>query len=128
MIDLLSLVEKTQNIKLLYVEDNELVRKDTLEMLDIFFEEIIVSMNGQLGLEEYTNGTFDLILTDIQMPIMDGIEMIANIRKVDRNIPIIIISANEQEENETIDMDRTYYLQKPFMLDSLVSIINDISS
>ena len=71
----------SQILNILYVEDNEDARESTLLVLENFFDNITVAVNGDDGYDKYidyhnsTNKFFDLVVTDITMPKMDGIEM-----------------------------------------------------
>ena len=90
-------IEKLKSLKLLFVEDEEdLVEiiSDTLKKLDANF---LTAKNGEVALsliEE--NKDIDIIITDINMPVMNGLIMIQEIRKRGYNIPIIIMSAHTE--------------------------------
>ena len=62
----------SQNLKLLYVEDNKDTREATLIVLEEFFKDIITAIDGEDGYEKFDN-TIDIIITDIQMPNLMGI-------------------------------------------------------
>jgi two-component system cell cycle response regulator len=80
-------------ISILYVEDNETIQVLFSDILQRFVKKLYVAQNGEEGVEQFKKLNPDLIITDIQMPKMSGIEMIKNIRKEDKNIPIIITTA-----------------------------------
>ncbi len=130
MIDIYELTQKTSGISLLYVEDNDMVREDTKTILDMFFTNIDIAINGAEGLEYCKNGSYDLIITDIRMPIMDGISMIKKIREFDQNISIVIISAYDEDYNSDsmnyLNIDS--YITKPFLVDNLINTLDKISS
>ncbi len=130
MIDIYKLTTKTNKMSLLYVEDNAMVREDTQTMLDIFFENMTVATNGVEGLEYYNNAKYDLIITDIRMPLMDGIAMISKIREYDQEIPIIIISAYDENYNlyNIKHLNIEAYITKPFVVDDLIKTIYKVSS
>ncbi len=94
----ISLAQKCQDLKLLYVEDDPTTREVTLEVLKEFFNDITVAVDGEDGLECYkkTQNRFDLILTDITMPKMNGIEMIHAIRTADKESVIVVFSAHNE--------------------------------
>ena len=96
--DLRNLIEITKNLKVLYVEDNENVRLQTTKVLSIYFENITQTKNGTEALKKIKNCKFDLIFTDINMPEINGIEMIKQIREKDDFVPIIVISAYDNTE------------------------------
>lgn len=127
--DLKELVKKSSKLRLLYVEDNEDARNSTKGLLDDFFSDITVGINGEDGLEKFkTCGKFDIVITDINMPKMNGLEMAKHIKEIDKNVEIIVVSAhNEQsfidEGQDVVDG----YLFKPLdmmqFLDELSKII-----
>ncbi len=98
MIDIENLLKKIQTLNLLYVEDNEKARESALMLFDDLFDNIIVAVDGKDGLEKFQSNKIDLIITDLSMPEMDGIEMSKLIKQIDKNIPIIILSAMTNTE------------------------------
>jgi two-component system cell cycle response regulator len=82
-----------RKISVLYVEDDENIQKVFTNILKRFITKLYIANNGAEGLKKFEELKPDLIITDIQMPKMNGIEMIANIRKENKNIPIIITTA-----------------------------------
>ncbi|NPA03550.1 MAG: EAL domain-containing protein [Epsilonproteobacteria bacterium] len=123
-----SLLRYTKKLRLLYVEDNVEVRESTLLVLREFFEDILVASDGTQGLELFKTKGADLIITDINMPNMNGIDMAAEIRKIDPQIPIIIVSAYNEASYfmQSIKLDVEGYLLKPIELDQLISVFNKV--
>lgn len=80
-------------MSILYVEDNETIQMVFSNILKKFIKHLYIAKDGEEGLEKFKQKNPDLIITDIQMPKMNGIEMIKNIRKKNKNIPIIITTA-----------------------------------
>ena len=122
---LFALINRIKDIKILVAEDNEvnqmvlkLLLADTPLNLDF-------AQNGELAIEMYENGDYDMILMDIQMPIMNGYDATKAIREKDTNIPIIALSANVVEE----DIQKAYvcgvndYLHKPIDLVKLYEML-----
>jgi len=114
------------HISVLYVEDQIDIREEFVDILSLFVDEIHVAFNGEDGFKKYQQHLPDIIITDIQMPIMSGLKMIEKIRKVDEEIPIIITSAFNDTGYllEAISLGIEYYLLKPIMLDQLKSRLN----
>lgn len=118
----------TQKLHVLYVEDNNDARETTLRMLHNYFEHIVVASDGKDGLEQFKTNQFDVVFTDLDMPKIDGISMITEIRKENRKIPIIILSAQNDSEFliETINLGINGYLLKPYTLMQIFSSIKKI--
>ncbi|MCK9337498.1 MAG: PAS domain S-box protein [Arcobacteraceae bacterium] len=102
---------KKREISILYVEDEELIRSEIFNILSMLCEKVEFAVDGRDGLEKFKNGVFDLVITDINMPYMNGFEMLKEIKALKPEMPAIIISAYSQEE---------YFLQA-----SKIDIIND---
>jgi len=118
---------KENNITLLYVEDDIGLRETYIDFFQRRVENIIVAENGRQGLEKFKEFHPDIVVTDIRMPIMDGIEMIREIRKIDKDIPIIVTSAFSEPDYliQAIDLGVTRYLLKPLQRDNAKFIINE---
>jgi YesN/AraC family two-component response regulator len=80
-------------MSILYVEDDETIQMVFSNILKKFIKHLYIAKNGKEGLEKFKQKNPDLIITDIQMPKMNGIEMIKNIRDENKTIPIIITTA-----------------------------------
>lgn len=123
MID--ELIKFAQGLKVLYVEDNKEARESTLGLLENIFDNIVTAINGEDGLEKFKQDIFDLILTDINMPKMNGMEMIDKIREINKDIPILIISAYNESGYfiSTVKQGVEGYLLKPIDLDQFLDMI-----
>lgn len=116
----------TRTLRLLFVEDEQLVREQLSELLQYFFYDVTTAVNGKDGLEKFQNESFDLIITDITMPQMDGIEMVQEIRKTNEHIPIIFISQHN-ESNILLECINLYidgYVLKPINYEDLLNAID----
>lgn len=98
MNDLVELQIKTKPLRLLYVEDEPASREQLLMVLEILFDSITVACDGQEGWKYYREGEFDLVLTDINMPGMNGIALAERIKKQNPLQKVIIISAHDSGE------------------------------
>jgi len=115
------LLKESSDLTILYVEDNSSVRENTLELLKLFFDHVDSAKDGQDGLEKYqqyheTHGKFyDIILTDINMPKMNGIEMIEQIKKLQERQDVIVISAHDEADYllQLIDLEVSNFILKP---------------
>ena len=109
--------EVLKNITVLYVEDESLLQEGTTETLELFDINVICAQNGEDGLSTYRlmQDKIDLVLTDIKMPKLNGIDMIKSIREINKEIPVIITTAH-QETNflmKSIELNINAYVLKP---------------
>ena len=114
---------------LLYVEDDNSTREELEFFLQNKVNKLFVAKNGQEGLDTFEKNRPDLIITDIQMPIMNGIQMIKKIKEIDPNVPIVIITAFNDTDYlfEAIKLKVTNYLTKPLNLFSLSETLATIA-
>jgi len=115
MIDIKELVKYSKNLKVLYVEDDKEARTSIVEFLKNFFSDLQVAVDGEDGLDKFNQYKFDLIITDINMPKLNGFEMIKIIRELDKEISILILSAYDDKNNlsQGIKLSVDGYLLKP---------------
>jgi predicted ATPase/signal transduction histidine kinase/DNA-binding response OmpR family regulator len=110
---------------ILLVEDNKINQEIILGLLDNDDIHIDIANNGEEAILLYEKGKYDLILMDIQMPIMDGYEATEIIREKDKDIPIIALSANVMKEDiqKTKSVGMNELLNKPISIDKLYSVL-----
>lgn len=118
-------------LNILYVEDDATLRLETGSLLEEFFNKVDYAADGCEGLDFYKahSGEIDLVITDINMPKMNGIEMIQELKKLNEDLPIIIISAHN-ETDFFIDSIRTGisgYILKPIQYDQFLEAIGKVS-
>ena len=84
--------------------------------------------NGQEAVEMVKNGQFDLVLMDIKMPVMDGLEATKQIKQLDRDLPIIAVTANAFDSDRQLAFDAGCddFLAKPISSDACLSTISKI--
>lgn len=108
-------IEKKFNLSLLYVEDEPFILQNAVEFLSDNFVKIYEARDGEEALEIYLNKKPDIIITDIEMPKMGGLELCREIRKYDENTPIIITTAFADQDYllKAIELNLVKYLIKP---------------
>ncbi len=119
-----------KNIKILFVEDEVEICKNIDEAIGDLFALFEIAYDGYAGIKKYKKTTHDIIITDISMPKLNGLDMISKIRKISTSVPIIILSAFSEKEHlfKAIDMSVNKYLVKPIDVDELLNIISEISN
>jgi two-component system, sensor histidine kinase len=113
-----------KGLKILVAEDNEANQIVATMMLDKFECRTTIAANGQQALEALCNETFDLVLMDCQMPVMDGFEATRDIRRVERttrHTTIVAMTANalQGERERCLAGGMDDYISKPVMLEDL---------
>lgn len=102
--------------KILAVDDDKLFIESLSAMLRNAGHSVVEAFDGKQGLEFAEENTPDMIITDIRMPVMDGLEMVEAIHKADwgKNIPIIILTNDETTDalNHALQSGVTVYLSK----------------
>jgi len=111
--------------KVLYAEDEEGIRRNVVEILELFFEKVVSVSDGKQALEEMVLSSYDILMFDICMPHVDGLVAIKKIREKNKKIPIIILSAHREEEYlwRAIELKITKYLTKPYDKDTLIDAL-----
>jgi len=112
---------KKQQKKILVVDDEENIRQILKEYLNEFGYEVACAVNGQEALQIYKNGRFDVILSDLVMRPMDGLELLGEIKKVDPDAIFIMITGYPSIESalEAIKKGARDYITKPFNIDEI---------
>ena len=116
-----------KDLTLLYVEDDQHSRENTKSILDLFFMDIIIAYDGEDGLNKYVDNDVDFIITDINMPKLNGIDMIKKIREINPDIPILVFSAYNETAYflDSIKLGVNGYLIKPIESEQFVNIVSD---
>jgi diguanylate cyclase (GGDEF)-like protein len=117
-----------KNITILYAEDEKDLREVTHQILKGFTKKQYVAQNGQEGLELFKahENEIDLIITDVNMPVMNGLDMVKEIKKININIPIIVATAFSNKEYllEAIDIGVDKYVLKPIDIAKLLQVMS----
>lgn len=129
MQELSEIISATKELKLLYVEDNKEARNSTLNILHEFFDDIVIGIDGEDGLKKFQENHIDLIITDINMPKMNGLEMLKKIKMLSENTVSLVFSAYNEANFfvDSIKIGVEGYLLKPIDFDQFLSILNKVT-
>lgn len=118
-----------KNLKVLYVEDEDKVSLLLEEAISDNFYKFYTAKNGVEGFEMFKKYKPDIVITDVMMPKMDGLEMAELIKEKSPKTPIICLSAYSDKEKllKAIDVSITKYFIKPFEPDELVSYLQELA-
>lgn len=120
-INIKKLKELAINLNILYVEDDLSIQRTMTKYLNKFFLTVTIASNGNEALKLYEKDKFDIVITDLSMPQMNGLDMIEKIQQKDENQAIIITTAHG-ESNFLLSAIRAHvdgYLIKPFDYEEL---------
>lgn len=124
--------ELLEKFTLLYVEDEDLIRTELSSILSNFFKKVFVASDGKEGLRTYleNKNDIDIILTDINMPLLNGLDMVKKIRSIKDNVPVIFATAYSDSEFliDAIKVRAEDYVVKPIDIKKLISYIEEIAN
>lgn len=119
------LISKAKDMSILYVEDEKLLRDSTAAFLKKIFIDVDTAQDGSEALDMYMKNKYDIVITDIFMPNMSGLELIKHIRKQNEKQEIIIASAYTELSYliESIKLGVTGYLIKPLNIENILKVL-----
>ena len=123
---LVLLKEKAKNMSVLYIEDEEFLRNSTASMLNKLFQNVEVAVDGKDGLDKYLHNKYDIVITDVSMPNMNGLELISNIQKNNLHQEIIIMSAHTESKftDQTKTANVAGYIYKPVEINQMIEVLS----
>ncbi|MEA2099904.1 MAG: response regulator [Campylobacterota bacterium] len=117
--------EKAKFFSILCVEDEEELRESVVIFLKKFFKNVEYAEDGVQGLQKYNDNHYDIVLTDIEMPNMDGLELSKEIKSINQDTQVIVLSAFDNKEYllEAIEIGIDHYIVKPIDRDFMVTTL-----
>ncbi|WP_228448218.1 response regulator transcription factor [Sulfurospirillum diekertiae] len=136
MIDFHTVYLLTHTMSLLYIEDDSSFLEESSEVFKELFEEVVTATDGEIGYIEYdqffqkTGSFFDIVVTDINMPNMNGIELIQKIYEHNPMQTIIVISAHNEPQYllELVNLGIEQFLLKPNNYDTILNVFHKSAS
>ena len=130
-----SLYKKCKNLTILFIEDYIPLQKKIASVLSDYFDFAQVASNGEEGLSEYEkfqqkNGkNFDIVMTDYEMPRVNGIELIKAIKEQNKEQNFIVISAHQNPEYliEFINLGILHFVPKPISPENMLEVLDKVS-
>ena len=116
-------------ISVLYVEDDQETREELTSILELYVAELYTAKNGKEGLEIFKEYHPDIIVTDIQMPEMNGLSMAADIKIINPEQNIVVLSAYNDVEYlfRALELEIQHYITKPISVERLLKKLDEIS-
>lgn len=118
-------INKLKMLTVLYAEDEEGIRKNIADSLSYYVKEVYQASNGNEAFEIYKEKKPDIILSDIHMPILNGIEFVKRVRAIDKNTPIAMITAHTDKKYllDAVELHMEKYIVKPIDIDELMDTL-----
>lgn len=132
MSEVLELKEKIKHLKVLFVDDEEEIRTSTLIFLEKFFDSVTVCTDGLDGLKKFEENfteeeKFDIVITDILMPKLDGVQMVKKILEINPDVYIIFITATRDQITDE-HLKTKLHVKKPVSYNSIIDIMRSIKN
>jgi two-component system chemotaxis response regulator CheY len=120
-----------QEIRALVVDDSQAMRRSIMYALQRLSGMVCTeAQDGAEGLKKLTQGRYDLVLTDINMPLMDGLKLISHIRQATthRNVPIVVITTESAaaDRERAMKLGASAYLVKPVQAKVVMDTVRDL--
>lgn len=121
---------KLKNLKILYIEDETLIRKNAIEYLNFYSDFVYEAIDGIDGFEKYKEIKPDIIICDIKMPRLNGLELIEKIRINDKETKIIVATAHVDTKFllKAVELQLVKYLTKPITENKLLPVLKEIAN
>ncbi|EHF4530566.1 response regulator transcription factor [Campylobacter jejuni] len=118
--------QECKELIILVVEDEVKARESMINILSERFSKVIGAQNGDEGLKKFKKFKPDLVITDIAMPIMDGLDMAREIKEISDDVPIVVLSAYSEKERllRSIDIGIDKHLIKPVDIEELFKVLD----
>ncbi len=131
---LAKLQKASSKLTILYIEDDQKLQTKTKALFDSFFKRVDIADDGQKGIKQYetyyyeTKTYYDIVVTDLRMPNLDGLSVVKNIMTQNKDQKIIVTSAFGEKDNliEFINLGISKFLPKPFISDQLINVLYDV--
>ncbi|MFA4966761.1 MAG: sigma-54 dependent transcriptional regulator [Candidatus Margulisiibacteriota bacterium] len=120
----MAIMAKEEKLNVLIIDDESDMQETLKSILKKNYSPVAAS-NGKEGLKELKNGNFHLVLLDLRMPEMDGIEVLKKIKELDSSIPVIMVTASKDLRSavEAMKTGAEDFVSKPFEVDELLAVI-----
>jgi len=118
-------MNELKNLKILYIDDEENIRLNAIEYLNFYCDSVYGAKDGIEGLEVYNKMQPDIIITDIKMPKLNGLDMVRKIREKDNTTRIIVATAFLETSYllQAVELGLVKYLIKPITADKILPVL-----
>jgi len=117
-------------VKVLAIDDSETMLNMVKQTLEMGGYEVVTAKDGKEGVDRYSDSNPDIIITDINMPVMDGITFINEVRKLNGEIPIITLTTESEDKmkQKGFEAGANGWIVKPFRPAQFLDIVKQVLS
>ena len=128
-IDTNSTIKYTKDLNVLYVEDDLSLQQQTKDFLDVLFASVAIANDGVEALKLYNKNSYDIVITDIKMPNMDGVTLSIEIKKINPDQCIIVTSAYNDSDDlqKFININIKQFMLKPIEVKNMLHTLYNVS-
>lgn len=126
--EILNLIKERENFSILFVEDEIMIRKPMEKIMQRFCNEVVSASDGIQALKIYQQRPFSVVITDLQMPNMNGAELTKNIRDINSEQFIVVVTAyrDGEEIKQAQQYGVDYIIEKPLSLPIFIDVIKKV--
>lgn len=126
MHDVKEIKKRVQDLNILFVDDEEEIQLTAGAFLRKFFDNVIICHDGIEGIETLKNNpSIDIVIADIQMPKMDGISMVEQMREIKPGIFVTFVTATRDKDIRLDNMNHLY-ITKPVTYESIIEFLEEV--
>ncbi len=116
------------NTTILAVDDSETMQNMVRQVLEMGGYSVIIAVNGKDGLEKFKSNNVQAIVTDVNMPVMNGLALIEEVRRINREVPILTLTteSEEQMKKRGADAGANGWIVKPFRPAQFLDIVKQL--
>ncbi|MEC9491379.1 response regulator transcription factor [Flexistipes sp.] len=114
---------------ILIIEDDKITAEGISSILGNEGHEVDIAQNGKIAFDRLKNKSYNIIITDLMMPEMDGMQFINRLRMTDNETPVIVVTAYGNIENmlAAFELGAVEIMEKPFDIDELIHLVNELT-
>ena len=122
-------MKNLKRYSIIYAEDEPIIRLNVTQMLKDYFKQVIAVSNGEEALKSYKEYRADVLMLDVSMPLMTGLEVAKTVREENEEIPIVLLTALSDKKTllDAVELGLVKYLLKPMSNEAFVETLKKLS-
>jgi DNA-binding response OmpR family regulator len=122
-------MKNLKRYNIVYAEDEPIIRLNVTQMLESYFKKVIAVSNGAEALKSYKECRADVLMLDVSMPLMTGLEVAKAVREENEEIPIVLLTALSDRETllDAVELGLVKYLLKPMSNETFLETLQKLS-